>query len=1200
MTTHLTTRLVWHDRAWDGHICNHPSKNAYCIVQQHIRDGRNDDREDKAAGLPLAELDGWQPPCSRDPIAFAAHGYTITHHDPLEFRQLPSVREEIPPYSVCPSPYRWMREENFRIICEDEKLDIRESDTKGKEVGWVFEPDRQIALLKNFWGKLEKEKSLIFFYCNHGNPLDENLNRILLGVSRISQIGPQLFFGSKPPRYPDQYPIWSRCITHDFENQGFRLPYHEYFQAGHDPKNILCLVPEGAMLNFSYVAEHVGDDMAVGALERLLQSVQAVKDENKVPGEWDRHLTWLNDVLSEVWQNRGPLPGIGSVLQYLGCESSTAFQRQVLVPMLNKGENAWEYVLAILEGRKKCEHKQYAKALKQAGERWAAYKEPRRNLLARLVRFELSPAQVERVANPDKRAECGISATDNEIVANPYLLAEMDQGDGVSDLIALETIDRGMRPEGAAAQFFDKEDVCVQDDPRRVRGVAVAVLQGAAQQGDTLLPFAETLNRIVKRFPERRACRPDRDLVQGQASFYQETLDFRVDGEPPTMALKWLSELEREVSNRLPRRTKAKNSPPKPGWSWEKLLLDEFGNNAGSKLPPEVEERARKEKAEALAKLYEGRFSVLCGRAGTGKTSVLKVFLKGLEELEGKRPLLLLAPTGKARVRLMDRTKRDDDSVRDAYTIHQFLMRHGWLNPENFALKLQGGEQHGAPTVIIDEASMIPMDLLGVLFRALDLNKVSRLILVGDPNQLPPIGPGRPFVDIIAWLEADEERKKCLARLLERARHEDHNSQSLQLADGYLRDDTSPGDDDMLSRVAREDVGGDLEVRYWRDASQLEEQLAASMKKHLALTDGNKAYIPFNASLGLAEDSKKNDPVQAERWQILSPVRNHEFGTTEINRKIQGKYRGGMLNHSKRRGVKPFGEQEIVWTDKVMQSVNCRKKGYQNPKSLNYVANGEIGLVVATSEGKGGRADSIKVQFSTQPTTAYYYPRPNVDGELELAYALTVHKAQGSDFDVVFLILPKNASTLSRELLYTGLTRFRKKMVLLIERDTTVLERLRNPQCSDTLLRNTNMFVLAVRPESVDRYYAEHLIHRTPPSPQHPNGILVRSKSEVIVAGALSKLGISYEYEQKLASKDDPNDFRLPDFTVSYEGDTYYWEHLGMLSVPSYKEAWDRKRQWYEENGYLDRVITSEDGPDGSIDAAEIERIARKKILLED
>jgi hypothetical protein len=231
--------------------------------------------------------------------------------------------------------------------------------------------------------------------------------------------------------------------------------------------------------------------------------------------------------------------------------------------------------------------------------------------------------------------------------------------------------------------------------------------------------------------------------------------------------------------------------------------------------------------------------------------------------------------------------------------------------------------------------------------------------------------------------------------------------------------------------------------------------------------------------------------------------------------------------------------------------------------------------------------------------SSYYYPRSDVDGQLELAYALTVHRSQGSDFDIVFLVLPRNASTLSRELLYTGLTRFRQKMVLLIERDTAVLERLRNPQCSDTLLRNTNMFVLAVRPESVDRYYAEHLIHRTRPSPAHPQGIMVRSKSEVIVADILTSLGISCEYEQKLTSRDDPTDFRLPDFTVSYEGDTFYWEHLGMLSVPSYKEQWDRKRQWYEDNGYLDRVITSEDGLDGSIDAAEIERIARQKILLE-
>jgi exodeoxyribonuclease V alpha subunit len=1204
VTAHLSTRLVWHDRAWDGHVCDKPSQNAYCVVQDHIRTGRDDAKEDSTAGFPLAQLKTWQPPCSRDPVAFSTSGYTITHNDPLEFRQLPSVREDMPPFSVCPSPYRWLREENFRSTCEDEKLTIRGSDTNDKEFGWVFEPDRQIELLRHFWGKLEPKKSLLFFYCNQGNPLDESLSRILLGVGRISKIGPQVFFGNKLPKYPDQYPIWSRCVTHDFEKQGFRLPYHEYLKAGLDVTNILCPVPEGALLNFSYVAEHVGDDMAVGALERLLSSVQTVKDDGKISGDWDRHLLWLNDVLSEVWQNRGPFPGIGSVLQYLGFEAGTAFQREVLVPLLDRGEDPWEYTRAILEGRRACQQARYANALVKAGERWSAYGSQRRSLFSMLVRLELTPQQIDRIANQDKRINSGISATDEQLIANPYILSEMDQGDGKSDVIALETVDRAMRPEGAVLRFVDKEDACVQDDPRRIRGAAVAVLQAAAQQGDTLLPFSETINRIIKRFPKRRACSPDSDLVQGQATFYRDALDFRTDGDPPTMALKWLSELEQEVSSRLLRRAKSRNPMPKAGWSWEKLLKEEFGANSSSKLPLVVEERARREKAEALAKLYEGRLSVLCGRAGTGKTSVLKVFLKGLEQLDGNRPILLLAPTGKARVRLMDRTKREDGSVRDAYTIHQFLMRHSWLNPQNFALRMSGGEQHGAATVIIDEASMIPIDLLGILFRALDLNMVNRLILVGDPNQLAPIGPGRPLVDIIAWLEAHSERAKCVAQLMERARHEDHNSQALQLADGYLRDAPSPGDDDMLSRVARQEVGGDLEIHYWQDATQLDEKLVAAMRKHLNLNDGNKAYLAFNASIGLSDVPKDIDPVQAENWQILSPVRNNAFGSTELNRKIQAKYRGGMLNAARNpwsKVPKPFGEQEIVYTDKVMQSINRRKAAYPRLQSgaLDYVANGEIGLVVNTSKG-GPKQDSIRVQFSTQSTSSYYYSRSDVDGQLELAYALTVHKSQGSDFDIVFFVLPKDASTLSRELLYTGLTRFRKKMVLFLERDTTVLERLRNPQCSDTLLRNTNMFVLAVRPQSVNRYFAAHLIHRTRPSAQYPEGILVRSKSEVIVADVFTSLGISFEYERKLSSRANPNDFKLPDFTASFEGDTYYWEHLGMLSVPSYREAWERKKQWYLDNGYMNQVVTSEDAVDGGIDAAEIERIARKKILLED
>jgi len=137
------------------------------------------------------------------------------------------------------------------------------------------------------------------------------------------------------------------------------------------------------------------------------------------------------------------------------------------------------------------------------------------------------------------------------------------------------------------------------------------------------------------------------------------------------------------------------------------------------------------------------------------------------------------------------------------------------------------------------------------------------------------------------------------------------------------------------------------------------------------------------------------------------------------------------------------------------------------------------------------------------------------------------------------------------------------------------------------------MFTLALRPDDVKRPHLEALIHRT------RKGIAVRSKSEVVVADVLDALGISYDYEQPLLSRTDPKDFRLPDFTVSFEGDVFYWEHLGMLSVPSYREAWGRKQKWYEENGFADRLITSQDGPDGSIDAAAIEKAARQRILEE-
>src|SRR5690606_32705379 len=279
-----------------------------------------------------------------------------------------------------------------------------------------------------------------------------NWARFIVGAGRAAVIGPQLFFGAKQG-YDDRCPVWSRRIPQNRPDEGVRLPYQEYLREGHDPSAIICRVPNGSLADFSYVGEHVSDDTAVGVLERLLQSVQTVASEGKVAGDWERRLVWLNDVLSEVWVGRGPFPGLGSVLQYLGMQRGTAFQR-ALAPRATRGDNIWQYVEAVLNGKRSVDEAEYKRALKDAAERWQSLPAARRRLLAILARLELTPEQVRRVSNPDDRARAGIQATDDELVANPYLLCEQDQGGRESGPVALETVDHGMRPEGDAARFI--------------------------------------------------------------------------------------------------------------------------------------------------------------------------------------------------------------------------------------------------------------------------------------------------------------------------------------------------------------------------------------------------------------------------------------------------------------------------------------------------------------------------------------------------------------------------------------------------------------------------------------------------------------------------------------------------------------------------------------------------------------------------
>lgn len=1153
MTTHLSARLTWHDSGWNGRLCQNPTQNTYCVAKEEIREAKDDEFEqqhadDQVIDIPLDSL----PPCAREIGTFSPEPTHVLHHDPLESRGLDTTAEGLPPYSFCTTPF----EEMF---------------SSDPDRTWV-KPERveeQKDRLETFFDEFKEEASLVFFYAKDGHPLYDDGRRVLVGVSRITEVADLRTFRNADP------PIWPRRITHGYPTEGVRLPYQEYLDRGHDLENIRCEIPSEATDSFSYVAHHVTDDIAVGILEYLLEALQGVHRDGYIDGDWEAKIDWVERILDETWEKRGLHPGLGSVLEQLEFGNGRLYQRRVLSRLTANDENPLEHVEEVLIDEVSLrepdlfpEHEILA-----ARSKWRSLSDDRRALLRTLSGFDLQPSQVTRVMAAMGSEDHDITASIEDLQANLYLLAEQDRGGPDSEPISFGTIDRGLfqtQLEGMPPGFM-RQQIAHSDDKRRVRALLRNVIEGALDAGDTVLAISEAATRAERHLAEERQCSPNIRAILNEVDFYREALVVDEDTEPVSVALPRAREREEVIASSV--RSLAGQTVDSYDVDWGDLLETTLDEIDAPTLDPAIEQAARAEKTDALNTLASGRFSVLKGSAGTGKTTVVRTLLDGIRVGEGRRRALLLALTGKARVQL-ERTTGGE-----CQTIHQFLMQHDWIEGETYRLRDEGGEKVGAHTVIVDEASMVPSDIMATLFRALDLEQVKRLILIGDPNQLPPIGPGRPFFDVIRWLE--DEYPEHITELSQQVRYTASDGQARQLAEVYAgeRDEV---DDEILSRIARKDLSGDLNVLYWDDYDELNAALDKALQEILEGQAPSDEKTAFDRSFGY-----NGGPNNAESWQILTPTRINPYGTQAINRRLQHRYRQEQVQSS---DTPAFGDERLVKGDKVIQTKN-EYRWTPNDTDDVYVANGEIGIITET-KSKRYKADNMQVQFTTQEQDLYYWGNDVRDGKLELAYGLTVHKAQGSEFDQVILALPHDAPTLSRELLYTALTRYKENLTLLIEADISKLVELRKPLHSEIRRRSTNLLEPSIRGD--EQHFPENLIHRT------RRGELVRSKSEVIVANMLDSLDLSYEYEKQLAAPDDESDYRLPDFTVYHQGEEYYWEHLGLLNDPTYQQDWERKKEWYEETGYAERLIVSQDDLEGAIDAQEIEELARTHIYNDD
>ena len=379
---------------------------------------------------------------------------------------------------------------------------------------------------------------------------------------------------------------------------------------------------------------------------------------------------------------------------------------------------------------------------------------------------------------------------------------------------------------------------------------------------------------------------------------------------------------------------------------------------------------------------------VITGGPGTGKTTILRFVITLLEEMGTE--YALCAPTGRAAKRMGEATGRD------ASTIHR-LLEYSYgeggfgRNAENTLL---------ADVVVVDEMSMVDVPLMAALLRALAPG--TRLIMVGDSDQLPSVGPGNVLRDMV------DSGQIPVVRLTEIFRQ---SGRSAIVTNAHR---INEGQMPILEGL--EDFGFE----------PMEEQEAV-IRRLIALNSGKAA------KLGAQE------PLQD--IQVLAPMKKGPLGVYNLNKRLQE-----ALNppaHKKKE--RKYGDVVFREGDKVMQIKNdyrlawTRSLPHQPPEMGEGVYNGDLGTIMSIDLYD----QTLEVLFDDGRSAVYSF---SMLEELELAYCISIHKSQGSEFPIVLLpLLGGPPMLLNRNLLYTAVTRARH-MVCILGRQSCIQQMVRNNQ----------------------------------------------------------------------------------------------------------------------------------------------------------
>lgn len=562
-----------------------------------------------------------------------------------------------------------------------------------------------------------------------------------------------------------------------------------------------------------------------------------------------------------------------------------------------------------------------------------------RELIAYLAQFEISPRRAMEVFRT-----FGPGAM-QAIQQNPYLLCG-------------EPLQLDFRHADSIAQYYQMAGDCAQ----RLEAALLRTLRHNAGNGHTCLPRAqllETASNFIHQPPEKLAAALDSCIQTGK-------LAVRMFDGTPYIYLPDLLAAEQDIADRL-------------------AMLTRRGKQTARNLDKNIQILELAQgfayaplQKEAIRKAMTENCLVLTGGPGTGKTTTLRAIITLLEGMG--ETVAIAAPTGRAAKRISELTGCE------AKTIHR-LLEVQWDEADAAVFARNEKNPLDADALVVDEVSMVDVLLFDSLLRA--LKSGCRLILVGDTDQLPAVGPGSVLHDLI---DSGVLPVVQLTEVFRQAQESHIILNAHRIVSGQQPElSYKQGDFFFLRQTSPQGVTCtvlDLCARRLPDSY---------------------GYTVFN---GL---------------QVLCPGRKGELGTRELNRRLQE-----LLNP-------PASEKNELTVEGVLLRIGDKVMHTRNNYDIGWtrddgefgsgVFNGDIGVL----EQVDPRGESVAVRYDDRVAL---YSRQDAQ-DLELAYAATVHKSQGSEFEAVVVPLYHNQRQLCyRNLLYTAVTRAKSLLILVGSRDT--------------------------------------------------------------------------------------------------------------------------------------------------------------------